>query len=129
MARLICATKTRIQLVNALRWTIGIITTLVAGGFFALAVIGGNFRRSFGASDNAPWMLVGPPLVAALILASLVWPERRVLLHVVAVIMIALCIGCAFLARETVFTAFIGLCYAGLWLAYYYRTVWATTVR
>ena len=114
---------------NALRWTIGIITTLVAGGVLAIAVIGGNFRRSFGASDNAPWLLFGPPLVAALILASVVWPERRVLLHVVAVIMIALCIGCAFIARETISTALFGWCFAGLWFAYYYRTVWAAAVR
>ena len=109
---------------NTLRWTIGIITTLLAAAWIALDVIGSGFRRSFGASATAPLLSIGPMIVALLVIASVAWPERRVLLHVVAVVMLALCIGCLFLARETVFVATLGLAYAALWFLYYSRTVW-----
>ena len=45
-------------------------------------------------------------------------------MHIVAVVMLALCIGCLYLARETAFVATLGLAYAGLWFLYYYRAVW-----
>jgi len=56
--------------------------------------------------------------------ASLVWPERRLLLHVVAVLMVGLCIACAFLAREAALVAMLGVLYAVGWLTFYYRAVW-----
>ncbi|HUQ83878.1 MAG TPA: hypothetical protein VM076_22200 [Gemmatimonadaceae bacterium] len=109
---------------NTLRWTIGIITALLAAGWVALDVVGTGFRRSFGASDTSPLLSIVPVVVALLVIASVAWPERRLLLHVVAVVMLALAVGCVFLARETVFVATVGLAYAGLWLLFYYRAVW-----
>jgi hypothetical protein len=109
---------------NTLRWTIGIITTLLAAAWIALDVIGSGFRRSFGASPTSALLSIGPIVVALLVMASVAWPERRVLLHVVAIVMLALGIGCLFIARETVFVATCGLAYAGLWFLYYYRVVW-----
>ena len=98
---------------------------IASAGYFALVVIGGGFRRSFGASDKSGIQMVVGIVVTGLVLASLVWPERRLLLHIVAVLMVALCIGCAFLARETMFGATVGALYAIGWLTFYYRTVWA----
>ena len=106
-----------------LRWTIGIVTALVAAMWVALAVLGDGFRRSFGASENAPWMFFAPIVVGALVIASVMSPERRTLLHVVAVLMVALCLGSLWLARETMFVATMGVLYTGMWLTYYWRTV------
>ena len=109
---------------TALRWIVGLVTTLAALGTAALVIIGGGFRRSFGASDNSATLVALTVVLAGLIIASVVWPERRVLMHIVAVLMIGLCIACVFLARQTVFVATIGVMYAATWLIFYYRTVW-----
>jgi hypothetical protein len=85
-------------------------------------VVGGNFRRSFGASDNA-FVTALPVVLGALILSALVWPERRVLLHVVAALMVAVLVGSALVARETAFMATLGIAYAAAWLYLYYRLV------
>jgi hypothetical protein len=103
-----------------LRWTLGIVTALVTLMIVAIAVVGGGFRRSFGASDN-PIPTALTLVVSALVLASLVWPEQRVLMHVVAVLMVALVVGSLFLVRETLVTAMFGVAYAAAWLSLYYR--------
>ena len=110
---------------NALRWTIGLTTALILAAWVALSVVGDNFRRSFGASEGSPLPLIVGVASASLVLASVVWPERRMLLHIVAVVMLALCVGCAFLARQTMFVASLGFIYAALWFTFYYRVVWA----
>ena len=109
---------------NGVRWAIGLVTTVAALGTVALAVLGGGFRRSFGASDNSAPIIAGVLIFAALAVASVVWPDRRTLLHVVAVLMLALAIACVFIARQTIFVAMAGLLYAGAWLVFYYRSVW-----
>ena len=106
-----------------LRWTLGVVTALAAGGWVALAAGGSGFRRSFGGSGNPAWMVLLPVVVGALVLASLVWPERRALLHAAAAAMLALVVGCVLLARETLFVAALGLAYAAAWLSYYYRAL------
>ena len=108
----------------ALRWTLGLVTAVVGAGLVAISVIGGGFRRSFGASDS-PLMTIIIVTVVGLILASLVWPNSRILMHIVAALMIAGCVGCAFIARESMSTAIIGALYALVWLSFYYGTVWA----
>src|SRR5688572_33062413 len=105
----------------ALRWSLGIAAALVAAGWAVLAVVGSGFRSSFGGSGNSPLLVLAPVVVALLVLASVVWPDRRVLLHIVAALMVALCIACAFLARETVFLAALGAAFAIAWLSFYYR--------
>lgn len=109
---------------HGLRWLIGIVTALAALGTVALATMGGSFRRSFGASDNSPAIIAAVVVFAALTLASLAWPERRALMHLVALLMLALCVACIVLARQTVFVATVGILYAASWLILYYRTVW-----
>jgi hypothetical protein len=110
---------------TTLRWILGITTAVASAGFIAIAIIAGGFRRSFTGSDNSVPLVTIFFVSAGLVLASLVWPERRLLLHVVAVLMVALCIACAFIARQTAMTAVLGALYAIGWLTFYYRTVWA----
>jgi hypothetical protein len=109
---------------NGLRWLIGILTAAAALGTIVIAVIGGGFRRSFGGSDNSAAIIGGVVIFAALVIASVIWPERRALMHIVALLMLTLCIACVAIARQTMFTAMVGLLYAATWLALYYRTVW-----
>jgi hypothetical protein len=106
-----------------LRWTIGVLTAAAALGTVALAVVGGGFRRSFGASDNSTAIIAGVVIFASLTLASVVWPERRTLMHVVALLMLALLVTCATRA-PTLFIATVGILYAAAWLVLYYRAVW-----
>jgi hypothetical protein len=108
---------------NGLRWTIGIVTALAGAGWVALAVGGSRFRQSFGASANPALMTLLPIVAAALVIASVAFPERRLLLHLVAALMAVLIMGCAVIARETLFVATVGALYAGLWFLFYYHTV------
>ena len=108
---------------SSLRWTLGIVAALFTAAIIAIAVIGGGFRRSFGAPDNSPLIESIILLAAGLVFASLLWPDRRMLMHTVAVLMAALCIGCAFIARETIFTATMGWSYAAGWFVFYYRSL------
>ncbi|HKH90890.1 MAG TPA: hypothetical protein VKA54_03750 [Gemmatimonadaceae bacterium] len=107
-----------------LRWTLGIITAVAALGLFGLAVTGGRFRRSFGASDSGV-MTVLPVLVGAVVVASLLWPERRPLLHAVAVLMVGIVMGAVFIARHASVAATVAIVYASAWLFLYYRLVLA----
>ena len=105
-----------------LRWTLGVVTAIVTSGLLALAIIGGGFRRSFGASDN-PLPGVIALVAGVLVLASLVWPQQRVVLHVVAALMTGLVIGSLILARKEPVTGAAGVAYAAAWLSYYYRVL------
>lgn len=109
---------------NGLRWTIGIVTAVAALGTIVIAVIAGGFRRSFTGSDNSAPLIAGVVIFAALVIASVAWPERRALMHIVALVMLGLCIACVAVARQTVFVATVGILYAASWLTFYYRAVW-----
>jgi len=109
---------------TGLRWTLGIVIVLVTAGWVALITIASNFRRSFGGSEQSPLLFIASVMALTLVMASVAWPERRALLHVVAVLMLAWCVGCVFLARDTVFAATLGLIYAAGWFLFYYRAVW-----
>jgi len=109
---------------TGLRWLIGIVTSLVALGAVILTFMGGGFRRSFGASDNSAVIVAVVVLFAGVVVASVVWPDRRPLMHVGAVAMLGLCVACVFVARQTVFVATVGVFYAAMWFILYYRTIW-----
>ena len=103
-----------------LRWTLGIMTAIAALALFGLAVVGGSFRRSFGASDSGI-MTVLPVLVGAVVVSSLLWPERRPLLHAVALLMVGILMGAVFIARHASVVATLAVVYASAWLFLYYR--------
>ena len=106
-----------------LRWLLGIAAALIVGGWLALGTLGSGFRRSFGASENPIWLLGLPALVGALVIASLLWPDRRPLMHAAAVVMLGFVVGSVILARETLFVAALGLLYSAAWFYFYLRTV------
>src|SRR5215207_1263255 len=108
-----------------LRWILAVTMAIASAGFIALAAIAGGFRRSFTATDKGTPIVIFGLACAAVILASLIWPERRVLMHTAAVVMVAFSVGCVFLARDTVFVAMLGAFYAVGWFTFYYRAVWA----
>jgi len=112
---------------NGLRWTIGLLTAVAVAGWIALNVIGGGFRRSFGASDNSAVLVPVGLIAAALIVASVVWPQYRALMHVVALIMLGLAVASVFLLRDTIFVGSLALFYVISWFVFYYRVVWATS--
>lgn len=104
------------------RWTLGVVTAIVIAGLLAIAVIGGNFRRSFGASDSPlPILLILAG--GGLVLASLAWPAQRPLQHGAAVHMTALAIGSMLLARREPATGVFGVAFAAAWLSLYVRLV------
>ena len=113
---------------NGLRWFLGTVAAVFILGFFALVTIAGSFRRSFGASDTAAWMTVTPIAIALLCLASVSWPDRRTLLHVTAVGVALLLVGCVLLVRDAPFVATLGAAYSCSWLLFYHRAVWKTLV-
>lgn len=109
---------------NTLRWLLASATALVTIGFVALLVVADGFRRSFGASENGPWMIGLPLTVMLLLLASLLLPGQRVLLHVAAATALALAGASVWVLRESVFVGTTGLLYSGLWGIWYWHTAW-----
>ncbi|MFO1459418.1 MAG: hypothetical protein U1G08_08405 [Verrucomicrobiota bacterium] len=106
---------------NALRWILGLATAGAGLGWVLLSVVGGGFRRSFGASD-VPWVVAGAPVVvAAILLAGLLFPGHRGLLHagaVLAVLILGVC------AMHPSGLGGLGIAYFGLWLVFYYLAAW-----
>lgn len=104
---------------TTLRWILGIVTALGLGGWLLLASWGDGFRRSFGASGLTGAIVFVPVLLLGLLLASLVLPEQRVLLHATAATVILVAIGCFALLPNAAGAGSLGLCYCGMWMAYY----------
>ncbi len=114
----------RFTRMNTLRWFLVIATALATIGFLALLTLADGFRRSFGASENGPWMALLPLLAAGLFLAALLWPEPRALRHAAAVVVLILTAGSIWILRESAFIGSVGLLYSGLWGLWYWQAVW-----
>lgn len=106
---------------NALRWILGLVTSGAGLGWILLSVVGGGFRKSLGASE-IPLLVVGAPLgVAGVLLAGLLFPGYRGLLHAgagVSVVILGIC-----LLNPAGLGGF-GILYFGLWLTFYYLAAW-----
>jgi hypothetical protein len=61
-------------MVEALRWLLGILSATVGVGWLALAILGGSFRSSFGASPVGLLTQATPLVVFAMVLASVLAP-------------------------------------------------------
>ena len=107
-----------------LRWTLGVIAALFGAGWFALMTIAEGFRRSFGASPAAPVLSMLPAVVAALVVASVLWPGGRPLLHVTAAGVLLLTAGCLWIAKDAPLVATLGVLYSAMWLTFYWRAAW-----
>lgn len=110
---------------HALRWVLLLGTALVAVGFVALLVLADGFRRSFGASQNGPWILALPLTAMFIFAMSLAFPGQRAMLHLAALLALALAVGSVWILNESGFIGTLGLLYAGLWLAWF----WSITGR
>jgi hypothetical protein len=112
---------------NILRWILGTISVLFGGGFVALFVISNGFRRSFGASENNPLLVILPLAAVALLFAGLVAPSNRILLHVGAVAAVALVAFCVWqMITESATVLWLALLYIALWFVFYGSKAWGT---
>ena len=109
----------------ALRWILGIAAAVVGGGFIALSILGGGFRKSFGASETHPLGIWLPLLAFAPMVASLVAPTQKPLLHLAAVSALAIAAYCVWqIVSESANVLWVALLYLGLWFVYYLHAAW-----
>ena len=106
---------------NALRWILGLATAGAGLGWVLLSVIGGGFRKSFGASEASVVVVGAPLVVAGLLLAGLLFPGHRGWLHagaVVSVVILGICV------LNPAGLGGLGIVYFGLWLVFYALAAW-----
>lgn len=101
------------------RWLVA-VTALAGVGFVALLALADDFRRSFGASENGPLVAIIPLVVLAALLAGLLFPGQKGLVHVGAAAAVAVAVGGVWVMRESVATGSLGLVYCALWLSWYF---------
>jgi hypothetical protein len=99
------------------------ITIVAAVTWFAFNAAGDSFRRSFGASENGPLLVVVPLLFVAILVSALFMPERRLLLHIGAGAAVIILGASIWISRETLFVASLGVAYAAAWLLFYARAL------
>lgn len=104
---------------EGLRWTLAIVTLLAAIAWLLFFSWGNSFRSSFGASRTSEGFLFLPLLVMGLLIGSLLLPEQKVFLHVVAVGVVLMGLLSLLLLPKFSGAGVIGLTYCGLWLVYY----------
>jgi hypothetical protein len=112
---------------NTLRWTLGVISVLFGSGFVALFVVSNGFRRSFGASENNPLLVILPLAAVGFLFAALVWPMNKPLLHAGAVAAVALVAFCIWqIISEAATVLWFALIYLALWFVFYGAKAWGT---
>jgi hypothetical protein len=109
---------------TTLRWILGIPTFLAAGGWLLLAAWGDSFRRSWGASENSGFLVFGPFLAMAALLATLLFPQQKPLLHAVASGVVLLAVASCMLLPRAPGLAVTILAYCALWFCYYHMAAW-----
>lgn len=110
---------------NTLRWILGTIAVVVGGGFVILVVLGNAFRKSFGASEHGPLFIGIPVLGIALLLAAILFPSYKPLLHVAAVAALGLVGFCLWqIFSEGGTPLWFAVAYLALWFIYYGLAVW-----
>jgi len=103
-----------------LRWILGSILVLLGGGFTILVIVSNGFRRSFGASPVHALFVALPLIAMVLLLAALIAPTQRMLLHVAAGAAVIL-VGFAIwqLIAESATVMWWGLLYLATWFVFY----------
>jgi hypothetical protein len=109
---------------TAFRWGLGALAASFALGWVALFAAATGFRASLGASPTALWKGVLPVAASLLVLASVLWPDRRAQLHLTAVAVACVLAGSVLLARAAPLVATLGVLYAACWMAFYVRAAW-----
>lgn len=110
---------------NALRWSLGIIAVLFGGGFVLLAVAGNAFRKSFGASEHGPLFIGLPVFGLALLLAAILFPSSKPLLHIAAGAAVGLVGFCLWqIFSESAVPLWFAIAYLAAWFVYYWHAAW-----
>ena len=110
---------------NTLRWVLGTIAVVGGGGFVILVVLGNTFRKSFGASEHGPSFIGIPVLGIALLLAAILFPSYKPLLHVGAVAALGLVGFCLWqIFSEGGAPLWFAVVYLALWWVYYWLAAW-----
>jgi hypothetical protein len=112
---------------NTLRWILGTVSVLCGGGLLALFVVSNGFRRSFGASETNPLLVILPLAAMVVLFAGLVVPSNKVLLHVGAVAAVALVAFCIWqMVTESATVLWFALMYLALWFVFYASKAWGS---
>ena len=110
---------------TALRWILGLIAAFFGGGFVFLVVLSNAFRKSFGASEHGP-LFIGLPVVGiGLLLAAILFPASKPLLHIAAVAALSLigfCLWQIFAHGEI--PLWFAVVYLVAWFIYYWLAAW-----
>lgn len=110
---------------NALRWILGSITLLFGGGFVFLMIVGNAFRKSFGASETSPLVIVLPLIGFALLFGAILFPGSKALLHTAAVAALGLAGFCLWIIfKESAPSMWLAVVYLIAWFAYYWLAAW-----
>lgn len=114
---------------TALRIFLGTGAVLLAVGFWGFLLLMLGFRnasRSAIVGEPAGPMLamVGVGALAALVLATAIWPGARTLMHTAAGVLGVTAIGLLLLVGKAPVMSTLGLGGVGLWFLYYWLTVW-----
>jgi len=109
-----------------LRWILGAVIVLLISGYLFLFMVASGFRKSFGASEIHPLLAILPVAAAGLLLAGLLLPANKPLLHVAAVAAVGLIGFCVWmLIREAATVLWFGIFYLCVWLVYYGLAAWS----
>lgn len=110
---------------NPLRWILGSIAVALGGGIVFLAIISNAFRKSFGASPNGSLVLVLPLAALGVLLAALLFPACKPLLHVAAVAAVGLVGVCLWqIVAESAMVLWLALVYLAAWFTFYWLAAW-----
>lgn len=110
---------------NALRWTLGSITALFGAGFVFLMIVGNGFRKSFGASQTGPLVVVLPLLGFLLLFGAILFPSSKLLLHTAAVAALGLVGFCLWIIfKEGDAPMWFAIVYLIAWITYYWLAAW-----
>lgn len=115
---------------NALRWILGSITVLFGGGFVFLMIVGSAFRKSFGASETSPLMVVLPLLGFLVLFGAILFPGSKLLLHAAAIAALGLVGFCLWIIfKESDPTMWLAIVYLIVWFAYYWLAAWRVALQ
>lgn len=108
----------------AFRWILGLCAVGLGGGFVFLVLVGNAMRRSFGASPKGPYVPTLPVLAILLLLAGLIAPQCRPLLHTAAVAAACLCAFCLWqIVADAAVVLWYGVAYLALWFVFYAQSL------
>jgi hypothetical protein len=108
----------------ALRWLLGAVIVVLGGGFLLLCVVASGFRKSFGASELGPLIVILPIVALAILFSGVLFPHARALLHVGAISAVGLIGFCIWqILTESAIILLFGIAYLITWLAFYWLTI------